>query len=192
MLSSPGDRIAPGTSETPVTALPDELIAFVVPSRLCLPDELGHKAWQRFGDLAPGWERVQAIVDARDGRDRRRAALRRMARPGRHSDDQPRRTADERNAHARARRLPLLCDTTGHWSEGMCRDALAERPPRGLGGLPVGPPPGSSLRRGRTAATAEPRDRRTMNRSQSGCRVSADQRARFIASARWVVPYFLA
>ncbi len=23
--------------------------------------ELGHEAWQRFGHLAPGWERVQAI-----------------------------------------------------------------------------------------------------------------------------------
>ena len=43
--------------------LPDEQIAFVMPSRFCLPDELGHEAWQRFGGLEPGWERVQAIVD---------------------------------------------------------------------------------------------------------------------------------
>jgi transglutaminase-like putative cysteine protease len=34
-----------------------------MPSRFCLPDELGHEAWQRFGDVTPGWERVQAIVD---------------------------------------------------------------------------------------------------------------------------------
>jgi transglutaminase-like putative cysteine protease len=34
-----------------------------MPSRFCLPDELGHEAWQRFGDLTPGWGRVQAIVD---------------------------------------------------------------------------------------------------------------------------------
>ena len=34
-----------------------------MPSRFCLPDELGHEAWQRFGSLEPGWERVQAIVD---------------------------------------------------------------------------------------------------------------------------------
>jgi transglutaminase-like putative cysteine protease len=34
-----------------------------MPSRFCLPDELGHEAWQRFGELAPGWGRVQAIVD---------------------------------------------------------------------------------------------------------------------------------
>jgi transglutaminase-like putative cysteine protease len=63
LLSAPGDRIAPGTPETPIMALPDEHIAFVMPSRFCLPDELGRDAWQRFGDLAPGWERVQAIVD---------------------------------------------------------------------------------------------------------------------------------
>ncbi len=34
-----------------------------MPSRFCLPDELGHEAWQRFGDLPPGSARVQAIVD---------------------------------------------------------------------------------------------------------------------------------
>ena len=63
VLAAPADVIAPGTPETPVMALPDELLAFVMPSRFCLPDELGHEAWQRFGGLAPGWERVQAIVD---------------------------------------------------------------------------------------------------------------------------------
>jgi transglutaminase-like putative cysteine protease len=34
-----------------------------MPSRFCLPDELGHEAWQRFGPMEPGWGRVQAIVD---------------------------------------------------------------------------------------------------------------------------------
>ena len=63
LLAEPDDRIAPGTPETPVEALPDEVMSWVMPSRFCLPDELGHEAWQRFGDLAPGWERVQAIVD---------------------------------------------------------------------------------------------------------------------------------
>jgi transglutaminase-like putative cysteine protease len=62
-LTSPGDRIAPETPETPITVMPDEHIAYVMPSRFCLPDELGHDAWQRFGHLAPGWGRVQAIVD---------------------------------------------------------------------------------------------------------------------------------
>ncbi len=63
VLSSPGDRIAAGTPETPIMALPDEHLGYVMPSRFCLPDELGHEAWQRFGALDPGWERVQAIVD---------------------------------------------------------------------------------------------------------------------------------
>ncbi len=63
LLASPADVIAPDTPETPVALLPDEHLSFVMPSRFCLPDELGHEAWQRFGDLAPGWERVQAIVD---------------------------------------------------------------------------------------------------------------------------------
>jgi transglutaminase-like putative cysteine protease len=63
LLASPADRIARGTAETPVMALPDAHLAYVMPSRFCLPDELGHEAWQRFGDLTPGWDRVQAIVD---------------------------------------------------------------------------------------------------------------------------------
>jgi len=63
VLAHPDDRIEPSTPETPVGALPDEVLGFVMPSRFCLPDELGHEAWQRFGGLEPGWSRVQAIVD---------------------------------------------------------------------------------------------------------------------------------
>ncbi len=63
LVASPGDRIAVGTPETPIMDLPDEHLTFLMPSRFCLPDELGHEAWLRFGDVAPGWERVQAIVD---------------------------------------------------------------------------------------------------------------------------------
>jgi len=63
LVSSRSDRLAPGTPETPITALGDEHLTYVMPSRFCLPDELGHEAWQRFGDLEPGWQRVQAIVD---------------------------------------------------------------------------------------------------------------------------------
>lgn len=62
-LDAPHDQIAPGATETEIMALPDELIGYLMPSRFCLPDELGHEAWQRFGGLPPGWERVQAIVD---------------------------------------------------------------------------------------------------------------------------------
>jgi transglutaminase-like putative cysteine protease len=62
-VSSPADVLEPDARETPVELLPDETISFVMPSRFCLPDELGHDAWQRFGSLQPGWGRVQAIVD---------------------------------------------------------------------------------------------------------------------------------
>ncbi|HEY5143268.1 MAG TPA: transglutaminase family protein [Solirubrobacteraceae bacterium] len=63
LLAAPADAIEPQTPETPVGELPDEVLSFVMPSRFCLPDELGHEAWQRFGHLTPGWGRVQAIVD---------------------------------------------------------------------------------------------------------------------------------
>jgi transglutaminase-like putative cysteine protease len=63
ILTHPDDLIEPDAPEVPVGALPDDVFNFIMPSRFCLPDELGHEAWQRFGDLAPGWGRVQAIVD---------------------------------------------------------------------------------------------------------------------------------
>ena len=63
LLTDPADVIEPDAPETAVASLPDEVLNFVMPSRFCLPDELGHEAWQRFGELEPGWSRVQAIVD---------------------------------------------------------------------------------------------------------------------------------
>jgi transglutaminase-like putative cysteine protease len=62
-LTHAADVIDTEALETPVQSLPDDVLSFVMPSRFCLPDELGHEAWQRFGDLTPGWQRVQAIVD---------------------------------------------------------------------------------------------------------------------------------
>ncbi len=63
LLANPADVADLDARETPVAELPDETIAFVMPSRFCLPDELGNEAWQRFGHLDPGWSRVQAICD---------------------------------------------------------------------------------------------------------------------------------
>ena len=63
LLTDPADVIEADAPEIPVASLPDEVLNFVMPSRFCLPDELGHEAWQRFGQLAPGWGRVQAVVD---------------------------------------------------------------------------------------------------------------------------------
>lgn len=63
VLEEPADRVELDIPETPIGELPDEVLTYVMPSRFCLPDELGHEAWQRFGDLTPGSARVQAIVD---------------------------------------------------------------------------------------------------------------------------------
>jgi transglutaminase-like putative cysteine protease len=43
--------------------LPDDTLIYTLPSRYCLPDVLGDEAWSRFGGLAPGYRRVQAICD---------------------------------------------------------------------------------------------------------------------------------
>ena len=41
--------------------LPDDTLIYTLPSRYCLPDVLGSEAWSRFGGMAPGYRRVQAI-----------------------------------------------------------------------------------------------------------------------------------
>jgi transglutaminase-like putative cysteine protease len=56
----PSDRTAP---ELAPDELPDESLIFTLPSRFCLPDMLGDEAWNRFGSLPRGYERVQAICD---------------------------------------------------------------------------------------------------------------------------------
>ncbi len=43
--------------------LPDETLAFLMPSRYCEVDKLTHDAWKLFGHTPPGWPRVQAICD---------------------------------------------------------------------------------------------------------------------------------
>ena len=43
--------------------LPDDTLIYTLPSRYCLPDVLGGESWSRFGALAPGYRRVQAICD---------------------------------------------------------------------------------------------------------------------------------
>ena len=54
------DETAP---EIPPAALPDDTLAFTLPSRFCQSDVLGNDAWDRFGSLPPGYRRVQAIND---------------------------------------------------------------------------------------------------------------------------------
>ena len=47
----------------PVETLPDDVLIFLLGSRYCETDRLSETAWSLFGHVAPGWERVQAIVD---------------------------------------------------------------------------------------------------------------------------------
>jgi transglutaminase-like putative cysteine protease len=57
------DRVAPGAREVPIDALPSDTLVFLLGSRYCETDTLSQMAWDRFGNVKPGWERVQAIVD---------------------------------------------------------------------------------------------------------------------------------
>jgi transglutaminase-like putative cysteine protease len=49
--------------EVAPVGLPDDTLIYTLPSRYCLPDVLGDEAWSRFGSVAPGYRRVQAICD---------------------------------------------------------------------------------------------------------------------------------
>ena len=53
-----------------VQDLPDEVLVFLMPSRYCDTEHLSDLAWSLFGNVPPGWSRVQAIVDYAHGRIR--------------------------------------------------------------------------------------------------------------------------
>lgn len=57
------DAVNTLAKEVPVAELPDEVLFYLLGSRYCETDHLGGLAWQLFGQLPPGWARVQAIVD---------------------------------------------------------------------------------------------------------------------------------
>ncbi|MDP9034694.1 MAG: transglutaminase family protein [Myxococcota bacterium] len=57
------DIVAPGTPQTPVEALPEEALRFLLGSRYCETDILSPIAWGLFAGTTPGWQRVQAICD---------------------------------------------------------------------------------------------------------------------------------
>jgi transglutaminase-like putative cysteine protease len=47
----------------PVEDLPDDTLVFLLGSRYCETQLLSQFAWNMFGNVAPGWARVQAICD---------------------------------------------------------------------------------------------------------------------------------
>lgn len=61
------DEIDETATEWPVEALPDEVLTFLTGSRYVETDLISQEAWDRFGTVAPGWGRVQHIVDYVNG-----------------------------------------------------------------------------------------------------------------------------
>ncbi len=53
----------PYAFEHSVESLPNETLAFLLPSRYCETEHLSAAAWSLFGAMMPGWSRVQAICD---------------------------------------------------------------------------------------------------------------------------------
>jgi transglutaminase-like putative cysteine protease len=65
LIQDPGapDPVDLAAEEHPIEALPDSALVYLLGSRYCETDALLDTAWRLFGDVAPGWARVQAIVD---------------------------------------------------------------------------------------------------------------------------------
>jgi len=57
------DVVVPEARQTPVEALPDDSLEFLLGSRYCETDLLSDTAWRLFEKTTPGWPRVQAICD---------------------------------------------------------------------------------------------------------------------------------
>lgn len=57
---APADRRA---AEVPIEALPHEVLPDLLPTRYCESDRLASAAWKMFGDVDPGYARVQAVND---------------------------------------------------------------------------------------------------------------------------------
>ena len=55
--------VDPHAPEVPISALPDEVMHNLMPTRYCESDLLGPAAFKLFGGLQPGYPRVQAIAD---------------------------------------------------------------------------------------------------------------------------------
>jgi transglutaminase-like putative cysteine protease len=61
------DVIDPSATEVPVASLPSNCLVYLLGSRYCETDRLSQIAWDMFGHVSPGWDRVQAICDFVNG-----------------------------------------------------------------------------------------------------------------------------
>jgi transglutaminase-like putative cysteine protease len=57
------DIVARAARQTPIEALPEDTLGFLLGSRYCETDRLSPIAWSLFGHTPAGWDRVQAICD---------------------------------------------------------------------------------------------------------------------------------
>ena len=57
------DPVLPGLKKALVQDLPDDTMVYTLPSRYCQTDLFIQDAWDKFGDVSPGWAQVQAICD---------------------------------------------------------------------------------------------------------------------------------
>ena len=57
------DIVVPEAAQRDVDDLPDDTLLYLLGSRYCETDHLSDHAWQLFGDVPSGWQRVQAICD---------------------------------------------------------------------------------------------------------------------------------
>jgi transglutaminase-like putative cysteine protease len=61
------DDIDMDAREVPIDSVPDTVLLYLLPSRFCVSDVMANTAWNLFADVAPGWRRVQTIVDHVNG-----------------------------------------------------------------------------------------------------------------------------
>lgn len=55
------DEADPDAEQLPVEQLPDDVLPFLLPSRYCQSDVLARDAWTLFGQMKPGYRRVEEI-----------------------------------------------------------------------------------------------------------------------------------
>ena len=57
------EPVVSGAQQHAVEALPEETLVYLLGSRYCDTDNLSEIAWKQFGNMRPGWARVQAICN---------------------------------------------------------------------------------------------------------------------------------
>lgn len=57
------DPVHTHAREVAPARLPEDVLVYLLGSRYCETDKLSGQAWNLFGHIEPGWQRVQAVVD---------------------------------------------------------------------------------------------------------------------------------